>query len=53
MYRPSYLVAFDVACEFVPFTDIVSDIFLLASVWPSTEVIAPSDVVGCGGRALW
>lgn len=53
MYRPNYLVALDVACEFVPFTDIISDIFLLTSVWPSTEVVAPSDVVGCHERTLW
>lgn len=42
-----------VALELVPFTDLGSDIYLLSVVWPSTRVIAPEDVDGCGLRALW
>lgn len=51
--KAMYVVAFDVALEFVPFTDIVSDIILLWAVWPRTEVFAPSDMEECGERALW
>lgn len=47
------MVAIDVACEFVPFTDILSDVILLVAVWPDTEVIAPDDINGCGERTLW
>lgn len=53
MSKAAWAIGIDVACEFVPFTDIVSDVILLASVWPRTEVIAPDDVNGCGERALW
>eukprot|EP00903_Cladosiphon_okamuranus_P009844 g9355.t1 len=53
MNKAAWVIAIDVACEFVPFTDIVSDVILLASVWPRTEVVAPDDVNGCGERALW
>lgn len=47
------MVALNVAYEFVPFTDLVSDIVLLISAWSSTRVIAPSDVDSCEQRALW
>lgn len=53
MDRVGYLVAVDVACEFLPFTDLISDVILLVAVWPSTKVVAPSDVSSCGERALW
>lgn len=53
MYRFTWVVAADVACEFVPFTDILSDVILLVSVWPSTRVVAPDSVEGCGERTLW
>ncbi|CAN0063201.1 unnamed protein product, partial [Hapterophycus canaliculatus] len=51
--KAMWVIAFDVALEFVPFTDIVSDVILLVAVWPRTEVIAPSDMGECGERALW
>lgn len=53
MRSVSWLVAANVATDFLPFTDIVSDVVLLASVWPSTEMIAPDNIEGCGERALW
>lgn len=53
MDKATLFIALDVAAEFVPFTDVVSDILLLLSVWPSTRVVAPSDVDSCEERALW
>lgn len=53
MNKAAWAIGFEVACEFVPFTDIVSDVILLIAVWPRTAVIAPDDVDGCGERALW
>lgn len=44
---------FGVAMELVPFTDLISDIYLLSLVWPDTEIAAPLDVGGCGMRSLW
>lgn len=43
----------DVACQLVPFTDLVSDAYLLVVVWPRTEMIAPSRLESCDQRALW
>lgn len=41
------------AMEIVPFTDLVSDIYLLSVVWPGTEIDAPLHIEGCGTRSLW
>lgn len=53
MERAKWAIAMDVGSEFVPFTDIISDIVLLIAVWPDTEVLAPDKVQGCGERVLW
>ncbi|CAM9368207.1 unnamed protein product [Ectocarpus sp. 12 AP-2014] len=53
MNKTTWVIAIDIACEFVPFTDILSDVILLIAVWPRTAVVAPDDVEGCGERALW
>lgn len=42
-----------VVFELLPFTDLVSDIFLLATVWPRTKLLVPDGIVDCTRRSLW